>query len=366
MADDHYDTLGVSKSASKSDVKKAYLRLAKKYHPDLNKDSGADEKFKKINEAASVLGDEKKRSQYDQFGSASSGFGAGASGFDFRDFSNFGFDFSNIFDNIFSGSGFGGFSTRRRSSRGADLHYDLEMPLKDVVHGIGKKIHIPRLEKCTDCKGSGAQKPSDVQKCDRCHGSGQVKHHQRTAFGVFSAVTSCGTCKGTGQFIKHLCSLCDGDGRVEKSRTLEVNIPAGIGDGNSLRIESEGEAGEHGAPSGDLYLSVHVLKDKKFERDGNDLNLDLEIPFSTAALGGEVEVPTIDGEATLKIPAGSQSNTVLRMKGKGVPDLHTGIKGSQNVMLNVAVPNRLSRKQKQLLKEFAKEEKGHGLFKKLF
>ena len=364
MADDYYETLGVPKNASKSDIKKAYLKLAKKYHPDLNKESGASEKFKKINEAASVLGDEKKRAQYDQFGSASSGFGGGASGFDFRDFSNFGFEFSDIFDSFFSGSGFGGFS-RKRSSKGDDLHYDLEIRLKDVVSGAKKKIHIPRLEKCSNCRGNGAQSPKDINKCGDCHGSGQLKKQRRTPFGVLATVSACGNCRGSGQFIENKCRSCRGAGRIEKSRTLDISIPAGIEDGNSLRIDGQGEAGERGAPPGDLYISVHVLNDRKFERAGNDLNIGLDIPFATAALGGEVEVPTIDGEAKLKIPAGSQANTVLRMKERGIPDLHTGVKGSQNVILNISVPKNLSKKQKSLLKEFAEHEK-QGFFEKLF
>ena len=231
--------------------------------------------------------------------------------------------------------------------------------------GAVKKIHIPRLEKCVKCRGSGAQKSGGIDKCGDCHGSGKVENHRRTPFGVFATVTSCGNCRGSGQFIKNKCRSCGGDGRTEKSRTLEVTIPAGIGDGNSLRISGEGEAGERGDPPGDLYVAVHVLHDRKFERDGNDLNLGLNIPFSTAALGGEVDVPTIDGEAKLKIPAGSQPNTVLRMRERGIPDLHTGDKGDQKVILNISVPKSLSKKQKKLLKEFAKEE-NHGFFDKLF
>ena len=341
MAEDYYEILGVPRNASKADVKKAYLRLAKKNHPDLNKEAGAAEKFKKINEAASVLGDDRKREQYDRFGKASSGFGGGQSGFDFRNFSDF--DFSDIFDNLFAGSGFGGFSGRKRS-RGADLHYDLEISLEEAVSGTEKEIKIPRLEKCSECGGIGAESEADVRQCGDCGGAGAVRRQQRIAFGVFTATSPCGRCRGTGQFIEKRCRACRGEGRTEKSRSIEVSVPAGVDSGTNLRVSGGGEAGERGTPPGDLYISIHVSPHRTFEREENDLTLELPVPFSVAALGGEMDVPTIEGTAKLKIPSGTQSETVLRMKGKGVPDLNTGARGSQNVTVRISVPKKLSGK----------------------
>ncbi|MBS3133033.1 molecular chaperone DnaJ [Candidatus Woesearchaeota archaeon] len=357
MEKDYYEALGVPRNASKADIKKAYLRLAKKYHPDLNKDSDASEKFKEINEAASVLGDDSKREQYDRFGTTASGFGAGASGFDFTDFgsfSNFGFDFGEVFDRFFS---HGMRGRQRRATRGADLHYDLEIDLEEAAAGVRKNIHIPRLERCNKCNGSGAEHESDIRKCENCNGHGAVRQTQRIAFGTFTTTTTCGKCRGTGQFIKNQCSLCDGEGRTEKSRTIEVRVPEGVDSGNTLRIAGEGEAGEKGAPSGDLYITVHVRPHKLFEREGNDLNIEIPVSFPTLSLGGEIEVPTISGKATIKIPAGTQPNTVFRMSGKGLADLETGQTGSQNVKVTAEVPNRLTKRQKELLQEFSKEEK---------
>lgn len=355
---DYYGILGVSKTASPEEIKKAYRNLAKKYHPDLNKEANASDKFKEINEAASVLGDPKKREQYDRFGTAASGFGAGTGGFNFNDFGNFsGFDFDQVFDQFFSGGGFSSFGGKRRRSRGEDLHYDLEITLEDAAAGVSKSIHIPRLERCTKCNGSGAESERDIQKCEACNGMGAVRQTQRIAFGMFTTTAQCGKCRGTGKFIKNPCSLCDGDGRIEKSRTLEVKIPAGIDDSTSLRIAGQGEAGELNSQPGDLYITLHILPHKVFERDGNDLNIEVPVSFAIASLGGEIEIPTIDGTAGLKIPAGTQSNTILRMAGRGIPDIETGRRGSQNVHVVIEVPKKLSSRQKELLMQFAKEEK---------
>lgn len=367
MAKDYYEILGVPRNASKAEVKKAYLRLAKKYHPDLNKEKDAAEKFKEVNEAASVLGDDKKREQYERFGTTASGFGAGASGFDFSDFSNFsnfGFDFGDIFDRFFS-HGMGSFGRQRRQSRGSDLHYDLEITLEDAASGASKNIHIPRLERCTKCNGSGAERDSDIKRCEACNGHGVVQQTQRIAFGTFTSATTCGKCRGTGQFIKNLCSLCDGEGRVEKSRTIEVKIPAGVDTGNTLRISGQGEAGEKNAQPGDLFITVNVTPHKVFTRNGNDIEVEVPVSFSTAALGGEVEIPTLEGTATLKIPEGTQSNTVFRMRGKGIPDIDTGSRGGENVKVVVDIPSKLTKRQKELLNEFAREEK-KGFLGKIF
>ncbi len=358
---DYYGVLGVAKTASQDEIKRAYRKLAKQYHPDLNKASDASDKFKEVNEAASVLGDAKKREQYDRFGTTASGFGGGSSGFDFNDanFSDFGFDFDQVFDRFFSGSGFGSqFNQRgRRQSRGEDLPYDMELTLEEAASGVTKTIHLPRLERCTKCNGLGAEHENDVQTCDNCNGAGMVRQTQRIAFGMFTTTGVCGKCRGAGKFIKKPCSACNGEGRVEKSRNIDIKIPAGIDSDMALRIQGQGEAGERNAPAGDLFITVHVLEHPVFERSGSDLNLELKVSFATAALGGEVEVPTIDGKATIKIPAGTQSNTVLRMNGKGLIDMDTGDKGDENVKIIVEVPKKLSSKQKELLKEFAKEEK---------
>ena len=365
MTKDYYEILGVPRGTSKAEIKKAYLKLAKKYHPDLNKEAGADDKFKEVNEAASILGDDRQREQYDRFGTTGSGSGARTGGFDFTDFGNFenfGFDFNDIFDRFFNhGGGFG----RQRRSSGKDLHYNMELNLEEAASGVLKNVHLPRLERCTHCKGSGAENESDVARCDGCNGTGAVRQMQRIAFGTFTTATTCRRCRGTGKSIKNLCSTCRGDGRVEKDRTIEVKIPAGVDNGNTLRISREGEAGPSGAAPGDLYLTIDVRPHKLFERDGHDLNLELPVDFATAALGGELEVPTIDGKATLKIPAGTQSNTVFRMRNKGVPSLDTGHKGSENVTIVVQVPKRLTKKQKDLIREFSKED-GKGFMSKLF
>ena len=365
MTKDYYEILGVPRDASKAEIKKAYLKLAKKYHPDLNKEPGADEKFKEVNEAASVLGDDRQRGQYDRFGTTGSGSGAGAGGFDFTDFGNFenaGFDFSDIFDRFFNQhSGFG----RQRRPSGKDLHYNMEISLEEAALGVRRKVHLPRLEQCPDCKGSGAENDNDVTRCDGCNGTGAVRQTQRIAFGTFTTATTCRECKGTGKSIKNRCSTCRGDGRVERERTIEIKIPAGVDTGNTLQIRGEGEAGPSGAAPGSLYITVNVSTHKLFEREGNDLNLEIPVDFATAALGGEVEVPTIDGKATLKIPAGTQSNVVFRMRNRGIPNLDNGHKGDENVTVVVKVPKRLTKKQRELITEFSKEDK-KGFMSKLF
>ena len=360
MAKDYYKILGVEKGSSKEEIKKAYKQLAKKYHPDLNKEGGSSDKFKEINEAASVLGDDTKRQQYDQFGTTAGGFsGAGMGGFDFSDFMGGSFDFGDIFDQVFGGGGTGFFGRRKRGpARGSDLRYDMEVTLEDVAFGTSRNIVIPRMEKCERCDGTGAQAQSDIENCGVCNGTGVEKKTQRTPFGLFQSTTTCSRCGGEGKIIKDPCAVCDGNGRVKKTRKLEIKIPAGAETGTKLRISGEGEAGEKGAGSGDLYVVLFVEEHDTFERDGNDLYIEVPVSFAIAALGGETEVPTLKGKAKLKIPAGTQSNTVFRMKGKGIPSLRGYGTGSQNVKVNVEVPKKLSKKQKDLLKEFEKGFKG--------
>ncbi|MBI2144189.1 molecular chaperone DnaJ [Candidatus Woesearchaeota archaeon] len=381
MAKDYYETLGVPRTASLDEIKKAYRKLAKKYHPDLNRSTDATERFKEINEAASVLGDPKKREVYDQYGTAAEGFTAGGEGFGFTDFSGFGgtgsehIDIDELFENFFGGSSFGGFGfgggrgrERRRQRRGSDLIYELEITLEEAAAGITRAITLPRMEKCPECRGSGAASPDSINDCSDCGGTGSVRRTQRIAFGTFTTTSACGRCRGSGKVITTPCRACHGKGRVEKVRKIDVKIPAGVDTGHRLRIMGEGEAGEHGTPPGDLYISVRISPHKIFERRGNDIYAELRIPFAAAAMGGEVEVPTLDGKATLRIPSGTQSSTVFRMAGKGLPDIDAGHRGDENIKVTVAVPESLTRRQQELLKEFAKEEEkgGRGMFGGVF
>ncbi|MBS3105736.1 molecular chaperone DnaJ [Candidatus Woesearchaeota archaeon] len=361
---DYYKTLGVGKNATKEGIKAAYKKLAKQYHPDLNKSHDAAEKFKEINEAAAVLGDDQKRTQYDQFGAAGEQFQGGFSGFDFSDFMSdiggFGMDFEGIFDNFF-----GGQQRARRRQRGSDLRYDMEIELEDAAFGAAKTINVPRMEECDKCHGTGAEDKSDIVNCPECNGRGVATRTQRTPFGIFSTTATCRKCRGEGKYIKNECAECDGKGVARKTRKIEIKIPAGSTDGTNLRVQGEGEAGK-GMQAGDLYIAIHVRPHKSFERHGNDLYIKVPVSFTAAALGSSIEVPTLKGKASLKIPAGTQSSTVFRMKGLGIPDLHSSHAGDQNVEVYIAVPDKLTKKQKELLEEFEKENKGKGLWKGVF
>ena len=354
MAKDYYKILGVSKNATKDEVKKAYKRLAKKYHPDLNKDDpDAESKFKEINEAAAILADDEKRSQYDQFGTAESPFG-GVGGFNFEDIMS-GFDFDSIFESFFGGNIFGG--RRRGPRRGSDLRYDMEITLEEAAQGTKKTIAVPRAETCPECKGTGAKSDADIVNCPDCEGTGVSRRTMRTPFGMFSTQTTCRRCHGEGSMIKNPCKKCHGEGKIEITRKIEISIPAGAETGTNLRIHGEGEAGERGAETGDLYVIIHQKKHKLFERHGNDIYTEVPVSFVTAALGEEIEVPTLESKAKLKIPAGTQTDTVFRMKGKGIPSLHGYGKGSELIKVIVETPKKLTKKQKELLKEFNKENK---------
>ena len=354
---DYYKILGVSKSATKEEIKNAYKKLAKQYHPDLNKNPDAAEKFKEINEAAAVLGDEQKRAQYNQYGSAGPQFrgGAGFEGFDFSDFmsESGGFDFDSIFENFFGGSG----QRTRRKQRGSDLRYDMEIELADAAFGATKTINIPAAAECSRCHGTGAENPDDIITCAECNGRGVTTRTQRTPFGLFSTTATCRKCRGQGKYVKHACKECGGRGVVEKTRNIEIKIPPGSIDGTNLRIQGAGEAGERSAGSGDLYIVINIKPHKIFERHDSDIYIKVPISFTTAALGGEIEVPTLKGKAALKIPAGTQSNTIFRMKHQGIPDLRSHHVGDENVEVIISVPENLTRKQKKLLEDFEKENK---------
>lgn len=371
---DYYDILGVDRNATKGEIKKAYKKLAKKHHPDLNKDNPESaDKFKEINEAAAVLGDDEKRAQYDQFGKGYEQF-SGGKGFDFSDFgfdsgsfSGGMFDFGDIFDQFFGG-GFGGLGGRRRktSKRGSDLRYDMEITLKEAAEGVNKQISIPRLEKCEKCDGSGAKSSSDIIECPSCNGTGTLRKTQRTPFGMFSTTTTCRKCHGAGKYIKEECPACDGTGVIKKTRKIEIRIPAGAEEGTNLRVSGEGEAGQKGGEQGDLYIVIHVKEDDTFERRGDDIFIEVEIPFTAAALGGTIEVPSLKGKANLKIPAGTQSGTIFKMGGQGIPYLHGDGKGDELVKIKIHVPKKLSSKQKKLLKELEDENKKKGFFRKIY
>ena len=362
---DYYKILGVDKKATKEEIKKAYKKLAKKYHPDLNKEADAEQKFKEINEAAAVLADDEKRSRYDQFGTADSPFGGGQGGFDFSDFMNRqggSFDFDSIFESFFGGNIFGG--RRRGPRRGADLRYDMEITLEEAASGIEKTIEVPHLAKCEACDGTGAKSKEDIAVCSECDGKGMVRRAARTPFGMFTTQTVCRKCQGQGSEIKKPCPECKGRGSVQKTSKIDVKIPAGAETGTNLRLRGEGEAGERGAEQGDLYIIIHVKQHKIFERKGDDLFLQIPISFAQAALGDTIEVPTIKGKADLKIPAGTQTHTVFKMRGKGIPYLHGSGSGDQLVQVIVEVPKKLSKEQKELLKKFEKIKKAKAF--KLF
>jgi len=370
MAKDYYDTLGVDKGASKEQIKKAYKKLAKKYHPDLNKDETATDKFKEINEAAAVLGDDKRKEQYDRFGTTADQFN-GFQGFDFSNFGGGG-GIDDIFETFFGENPFfgGGRQGRRGPRRGADLQYDMEITLEEAAFGIKKKITIPRLESCTDCKGSGAKTESDIISCPTCNGSGHIKRTARTPFGMFSTTTVCNQCHGQGNAIKNRCNLCRGTGRVEKERKIEVAIPAGIDDRATLRMQNEGEAGEKNGQQGDLFIRLHVQDHELFERRGNDLFTEIEVSFVQAVFGDEIEVPTLDGKAKMKIPSGTQTNTLFRLKGEGIKRINSYGEGDEFVRVIINTPTSLTKKQKDALMTYAKETKDHisprkGFFSKL-
>lgn len=345
---DYYEILGVGKDANERDIKKAYKRMAMKYHPDRTKgDKDLEAKFKDVKEAYEVLSDPAKRQAYDQYGHAAfdqsrGGFGGGAGGAGGADFSDI---FGDVFGDIFGGGRRGGGG--QRAARGADLRYNLEMSLEEAVRGKEVELQIPSLGECGDCGGSGAAKGSKAETCDYCHGAGQIQMRQ----GFFAVQQTCPQCGGRGKVIKNPCRTCRGEGRVERTKTLNVKIPAGVDTGDRIRLSGEGEAGEHGAPAGDLYVQVHVREHDIFKRDGSNLYCEVPISFTHAALGGEVEVPTLDGKVKLKIPAETQTGRMFRLRGKGVKSVRNGVTGDLICKAVVETPVNLSEQQKDFLRQ---------------
>ena len=352
MAKDYYKTLGIEKSASKEEIKKAYRKFAKKYHPDINKDTGSKEKMQDINEAYSILSDETKRSNYDRFGDAGEAFAGGHGNFTGEEIFE---GFEDIFSNFFGGNIFGG-RRRRGPRRGADLKYELDIDFEEAVFGVKKKITVTKHDSCKSCKGTGAE-DGELNNCETCQGRGAIRKQFRTPFGVMAQTTTCPECRGLGKIAKKECKECRGKGRVKKTKTITVTIPEGVDTGSVLRLSGEGEAGEVGAPSGDLYVEIHSKPHKIFEREGEDIYLEYPLSFSQVALGDEVKVPTLHGEVKMKIPSGTQSHTVFRLKNKGVPRTHGYGQGDQHVRVVVKTPEKLNKKQKQLFKDLAKENK---------
>ena len=350
---DYYEVLGLNKGASDDELKKAYRKLARQYHPDVNKDNPeAAEKFKELSEAYAILSDPEKKSRYDQMGHAAFEGGSGFSGAEGFDFSGFGGGFEDIFENFFGGGG--GRSRHRGPEPGADLRYDLEITFEEAAFGVEKKISVSKQEKCDSCNGTGANENSKVETCSECNGTGQVKVMQNTLFGRMATVTTCPKCRGEGKTIKDPCKRCQGKGRLRKGKDITVKIPAGVDTGTRLRVSGEGEAGERGAASGDLYVYLFVKAHKFFKREEQNVWCEVPINIVQASLGAEITVPTLDGKVTLKIPEGTQPDSVLRIKGKGIPSLRRGgNRGDQMVRIKVIVPKGLSDKQKKLLNEFA-------------
>ena len=356
---DYYDVLGVDKSADATAIKKAYRKLAMKYHPDKNPgDKEAEEKFKEINEAYEVLSDETKRRNYDQFGHEGvngQGFG-GAGGFGGQGFGGFDDIFGDIFGDMFGGGFSGGSRQRRRGpERGADIKQRVNISFEEAAFGKKVQVKINRSEECDQCHGSGAKPGTSKNTCPTCHGSGQVQSVQRTPFGNIASTRTCSTCNGEGEVIDSPCSKCHGKGSIRKTKTIEVDIPAGIDNGQMIKLGGQGELGTRGGPRGDLYIEVNVQSHPLFTRDGYDVYLEMPITFAQATLGDKIQVPTLDCKVEYEVPEGTQTGTVFRLKGKGIPKLKSNVRGDQYVKVTVEIPKKLNEKQKELVREFAKE-----------
>lgn len=358
---DYYSILGIEKSASQDEIRSAFRKLAIKYHPDKNKgDKAAEEKFKEVNEAYQVLSDSEKKSNYDQFGTSEfdGGGSQGAQGFGgFGGFGGFDSDFGgfgDIFDSIFGGAGRGTRSRRSQAEPGADLEYNLNLTFEEAVFGCEKEVSINRNEKCETCNGTGAKKGTSPKTCDKCGGAGQIRVQRQTPLGIMSTVAVCDKCHGTGKIIDEPCSTCHGTGKERKHRKIKINVPAGVDTGNVIPLRGQGEHGTNGGPSGDLYINIRVSSHPTFKRNGFDISFDTHISFGMAVMGAEISVDTVDGPVKYTIPEGTQSGTVFRLRGKGVPKVNSSGRGDQYVKVIVDIPKKLNEKQREALKNFMK------------
>ena len=361
---DYYEVLGVSKDATPEEIKKAYRKKAKEFHPDAytgDDKKAAEEKFKEASEAYSVLSDQNKKAQYDRFGHGfeNAGFGSGQGGFDFSGFSSsgmgFDIDLDDILGSVFGGSfgGFGGARKRKGPTKGADLRYNMRLTFEEAVFGCTKEINITRNESCPDCHGSGAKKGTSEVTCPDCHGTGRIQVTQNTIMGSFATVKTCEKCGGEGKYNPNPCDTCAGHGTVRKTRKIEINIPKGIDNGQAISLTGEGDAGRKGGPHGDLFVVVTVMPHKLFKRKGNDIYLDVDVPFVKATLGGKIKVPTLEGDYEFNIPEATQPGSTFRIKNKGIPNMRNSSRGDLEFTVNIEVPKKLNDKQKEALKQFA-------------
>lgn len=366
---DYYEVLGVEKNATPEQIKKAYRKLAKKYHPDMNPgDDEAANKFKEVNEAYEVLSDEDKKAKYDQFGfdGLDPNFGAGGFGGGFG-----GFDFGDILSSVFGGGGFGGFGgggghDRNAPMQGPNLREVLRLTFEEAAFGCEKDLPIERIEACKECQGKGTTDPNGVQTCQRCHGTGVIQTQQRTPFGVMQTQQECPECGGDGHIIKNPCKVCSGRGLVRRRTTVHVKVPAGINNGQAINMHGQGHVGRNGGPNGDLIISIAVSPHPMFTRDGFDVHYTHPVSFVDATLGGELEIPTIDGKVKYNLPAGTQGDTTFRLKGKGIPRLNKSGRGDQYVTVSIQVPTNLSAEAKSALRAFDSAMKHKEAHKKGF
>ncbi|EDX87469.1 chaperone protein DnaJ [Synechococcus sp. PCC 7335] len=354
MARDYYETLGVSRSAEQDEIKRAYRKLARKYHPDVNQDPGAEETFKEVSRAYEVLSEPEVRARYDRFGEAGVGGAASAGAGGFQDFQDMG-GFADIFESFFNGfSGQPGQQRRRGPMRGDDLRLNLKLDFKEAVFGGEKEIKISHLETCPTCTGSGAKPGTRPRNCTTCSGSGQVRRATRTPFGIFNQVSTCPTCNGSGEIVEDRCETCGGSGQKQTTKKLKITIPAGVENGTRLRVSGEGDAGKRNGPAGDLYVYLVVNEESKFRREGIDIHSDLSVSYLQAILGCELEVETVDGKVSMQVPAGTQPNTVLSLDGRGVPRLGNPVsRGKHLITVKVDIPTRLKSGEKELLTQLA-------------
>lgn len=376
---DYYEVLGLSKGATEQEIKKAYRKLSKQYHPDINQTAGAERKFKEISEAYEILSNPQKRAAYDQYGFAGTdpnyGGGSGFSGFGsgqgFSGFSSSGFGgFEDIFESFFGGGGRSSSSNAARA--GADLQYSINLTFEEAIFGIEKEIKYTREDECHTCHGSGAKPGTSPVTCSKCHGSGQINVERQTPLGRMMSQQVCDFCYGTGKEIKEKCATCHGSGHESRQHKVKVNVPAGVENGQQMRLQNQGEAGSNGGPYGDLYVIFRIAESKLFKRDGSEIFYELPLNFAQAALGDEVAVPTVHGDVKLKIPAGVQTGTNFRLRGKGVPKLRGSGNGDEHVVVKIVTPKNLNQKQKEALHNFAKasgdkspsENKSEGFFDK--